>query len=81
MKKAFKTIAAIGTAALAVVGGLYIFRKYFSNDEELEEVFDDEELFDDDILEDEIDAFDEESEIFDEEAPTEPNEETPITSE
>ena len=47
MKKVLKTLTAVGTAALAVVGGVYIFRKFFAKEEELDEAFDDEELFED----------------------------------
>jgi hypothetical protein len=73
MKKLLKTITAVGTAALAVVGGLYIFRTFFNKDEELDEVFDDEELFDEDTdTEEEVEAFDDESEIFEDETAEEP---------
>ncbi len=64
MKKALKALMTLGGAALAVVGGVFVYRRFFANEEELEEDFDDEELFEE---EDEIDAFVEEEEIFEEE--------------
>ncbi|MBS6396231.1 MAG: hypothetical protein KH452_03625 [Clostridiales bacterium] len=71
MKKLFKALTTIGTAALAVVGGIYVYRKFFTKDEELDEAFDDEEVFED-TEEDEVPAFDSEDEIFE-------DEETPVT--
>lgn len=63
MKKVFKTLTAVGTAALAVVGGICVYRKFFAEDEELDEIFEEDEL---DETEDEILAFDSEEEIFEE---------------
>lgn len=68
MKKLVKALTAIGTAALAVAGGVYVFRKFFAKDEELDEAFDDEELFGEETDEDAVEAFDDESEIFEDEA-------------
>ena len=34
MKKTLKALTAVGTAALAVVGGICVYRKFFSKDEE-----------------------------------------------
>lgn len=65
MKKALKTLTALGTAALAVIGGLFLYRKFFLAEDDLDEDFDeDEELFED---EDDLTAFDSEEEIFEEE--------------
>lgn len=44
MKKAVKIFTAITAAAVAVAGAVYVVRKFFLHDDELEE-FDDEELF------------------------------------
>ena len=60
MKKAVKIFTAITAAAVAVAGAVYVVRKFFLHDDELEE-FDDEELFedeDDDSDDDGIEAFD-----------------------
>ena len=46
MKKAVKIFTAITAAAVAVAGAVYVVRKFFLHDDELEE-FDDEELFED----------------------------------
>lgn len=70
MKKAVKIFTAITAAAVAVAGAVYVVRKFFLHDDELEE-FDVEELFedeDDDSDDDGIEAFDDESEIFEDEA-------------
>lgn len=70
MKKALKALTTLGTAALAVVGGICIYRKFFAKDNELDDMFDDEEVFED--TEEEVKAFDDESEIFeDEDTPAE----------
>lgn len=71
MKKLVKALTAIGTAALAVAGGVLIFRKFFAKDEELDEAFDDEELFEEET-EDSVKAFEDESEIFEDETAEEP---------
>lgn len=68
MKKVLKTLkalAALGGTALAVVGGISIYHKFFKKEEDLEDDFDDEELFE----EDETDTFDDE-EIFEEAEPS-----------
>lgn len=68
MKKVLKTLkalAALGGTALAVVGGISIYHKFFKKEEDLEDAFDDEELFEEED-EDDVDTFDEE-EIFEEE--------------
>lgn len=65
MKKVLKTLTAIGTTALAVVGGICVYRKFFAKDEELDEVFEEDELMDE--AEEEVPAFDSEEEIFEEE--------------
>lgn len=70
MKKALKTLTTLGTAVLAVVGGICVYRKFFAKDKELDDMFDDEEVFED--SEEEVKAFDDESEIFeDEDTPAE----------
>ncbi len=69
MKKVLKTLkalVALGGTALAVVGGISIYHKFFKKEEDLEDAFDDEELFDEE--EDDADTFDEE-EIFEEDEP------------
>ena len=48
MKKAVKIFTAITAAVVAVAGAVYVVRKFFLHDDELEE-FDDEELFEDGI--------------------------------
>lgn len=70
MKKALKALTAVGTAALAVIGGICVYRKFFAKDEELDEVFDEDVL---DEAEDDVIVFDSEEEIFEEDetaAPT-----------
>ena len=52
MKKLWKTVAFLGTAAAFAAAGLYLFRRFFGADEELEDFEDD----DDDYL-DEDDNF------------------------
>ena len=75
MKKVLKTLTALCTTALAVVGGICVYRKFFAKDEELDEVFDDDEVFEED---DEVVAFESEDEIFeDEETVAAPAEEAP----
>lgn len=74
MKKIVKTLTAVATASLAVIGGVYVFRKFFAKDEELDEAFDDEELFEAESEDDDIAAFDDESEIFEDETPATPAE-------
>lgn len=78
MKKFWKTVAFLGTAALAVTGGICLIRKFFNPDEELDD-FDDDDLFEEDDEDtDEVEAFDNDAEIFEdesEEAPAEENEE------
>ncbi|MBR5509217.1 MAG: hypothetical protein IKV59_04110 [Lachnospiraceae bacterium] len=64
MKKALKALTAVGTAALAVVGGICVYRKFFAKDEEFDELFEEDDL---DETEDEILAFDSEDEIFEDE--------------
>ena len=71
MKKALKALMTLGGAALAVVGGVFVYRRFFANEEEPEEDFDDEELFEEEDA-DEIDAFVEEEEIFEEEESADP---------
>lgn len=68
MKKIIKSLTALGTAALAIVGGVYIFRKFFAKDEELDEVFDDEDLFGEDDEDKEEESFDDDLEIFEDDA-------------
>ena len=70
MKKLFKTLTAVTGAALAIAGVLFLYQKFFRQDEEWDEDFDDEELFDTEDEDDEdsdIIAFDSEEEIFEEE--------------
>ena len=84
MKKLWKTVAFLGTAAAFAAAGLYLFRRFFGADEELED-FEDDDLFDEtDEDEDDIKAFEDDSEIFEDEAPVkaeekeeEPEEEKP----
>lgn len=79
MKKLLRALTAVGTAALAVTGGICIYQKFFKKDEELDDAFDDEELFDedqDDAEEDEVESFDTEEEIFAEESEAAPAEES-----
>lgn len=75
MKKVLKMLTAAGTAALAVVGGLFIYQKFFGKeedfDEDFDDDFDDDELFEEDGAED-VTAFDDEEEIFEEEAGSSP---------
>lgn len=75
MKKVWKTVAFLGTAAAFAATGLYLFRKFFGADEELED-FEDDDLFDEtDEDEDDIKAFDDDSEIFEDETPVKAEEE------
>lgn len=75
MKKFWKTVAFLGTAALAVTGGICLIRKFFNPDEELED-FDDDNLFEEDEDDtDEVEAFDNDAEIFEDEAKEAPAEE------
>ena len=75
MKKFWKTVAFLGTAALAVTGGICLIRKFFNPDEELED-FDDDDLFEEDEDDtDEVEAFDNDAEIFEDEAKEAPAEE------
>lgn len=68
MKKFWKTVAFLGTAALAVTGGICLIRKFFNPDEELDD-FDDDDLFEEDGEDtDEVEAFDNDAEIFEDEA-------------
>ncbi len=77
MKKLWKTVAFLGTAAAFAAAGLYLFRKFFGADEELED-FEDDDLFDEtDEDEDDIKAFDDDSEIFEDEPPVKTAEEEP----
>lgn len=78
MKKVLKTLTAIGTTALAVVGGICVYRKFFAKDEELDEVFEEDELMDE--AEEEVPAFDSEEEIFEEEEAAAPAEEAEAPS-
>ena len=74
MKKFWKTVAFLGTAALAVTGGICLIRKFFNPDEELED-FDDDDLFEEDEDDtDEVEAFDNDAEIFEDEAKEAPAE-------
>ncbi len=67
MKKVWKTVAFLGTAATFAAAGLYLFRRFFGADEELED-FEDDDLFDEtDEDEDDIKAFEDDSEIFEDE--------------
>ena len=36
MKKAFKALTTLGGAALAVIGGIFVYRRFFAKEEELE---------------------------------------------
>ena len=57
MKKLWKTVAFLGTAAAFAAAGLYLFRRFFGADEELEDFEDDfDDDFDDDFFEDEDDT-------------------------
>lgn len=77
MKKVWKTVAFLGTAAAFAAAGLYLFRKFFGADEELED-FEDDDLFDEtDEDEDDIKAFDDDSEIFEDETPVKTAKEEP----
>lgn len=70
MKKALKALTTLGTAVLAVIGGICVYRKFFAKDQELDEMFDEEDVSAD--TEEEVKAFDDDSEIFeDEDAPAE----------
>lgn len=69
MKKVWKTVAFLGTAAAFAAAGLYLFRKFFGADEDLED-FEDDDLFDEtDEEENDIKAFEDDSEIFEDETP------------
>ena len=77
MKKVWKTVAFLGTAAAFAAAGLYFFRKFFGADEDLED-FEDDDLFDEndeDEDEDDIKAFEDDSEIFEDETPAKAEEE------
>ena len=77
MKKIVKTLATLFAAVLAVIGGLYVYRRFFAKDEELDEAFDEDNTACGED-EDEVNAFDTEDEIFeDEDAPVQ----TPNSSE
>ncbi len=67
MKKFLKALTTLGGAALAVAGGILVYRRFFDKDRELEEAFDDEELFEED--DEEVTAFDSKEEIFEEDDP------------
>lgn len=72
MKKLLKTLMTLLAAVCAVIGGLYVYRRFFAKDEELDEVFDEDNAADDDE-EEEVSAFDTEEEIFeDEDIPVQP---------
>lgn len=83
MKKFINTLMTIGGAALAIFGGICLYRKYFQKEDDFDEDFDDDDLFEDldegEEDEEEIKAFDSEEEIFEEEPPVKPV--TPDTSE
>ena len=66
MKKFLKTLMTLSTAALAVVGGLYVYRRFFAKDEELDEAFDEDNSVDEEE-DDDVSAFDTEEEIFEDE--------------
>ena len=66
MKKLLKTLMTLLAAVCAVIGGLYVYRRFFAKDEELDEVFDEDNAADDDE-EEEVSAFDTEEEIFEDE--------------
>ena len=52
MKKLLKTLMTLLAAVCAVIGGLYVYRRFFAKDEELDEVFDEDNAADDDEEED-----------------------------
>lgn len=83
MKKFINTLMTIGGAALAIFGGICLYRKYFQKEDDFDEDFDDDDLFEDldesEEDEEEIKAFDSEEEIFEEDPPVKPI--TPDTSE
>lgn len=64
MKKLWKTLAFLGTAAAFAAGALYLFHTFFEDEEDLDDF--DEDLFDEDD-DDDVDAFEDESEIFEDE--------------
>ena len=68
MKKLLKTLMTLLAAVCAVIGGLYVYRRFFAKDEELDEErgFEFQYVFDDDE-EEEVSAFDTEEEIFEDE--------------
>ena len=47
MKKFMNTLMTVGGAALAIFGGLYLYRKYFQKEDDFDEDFDDDDLFED----------------------------------
>ena len=67
MKKFLKALTTLGGAALAVAGGILVYRRFFDKDRELEEAFDDEELFEED--DEEVTAFDSKEAIFEQYEP------------
>ena len=66
MKKLLKTLMTLLAAVCAVIGGLYVYRRFFAKGEELDEVFDEDNAADDEE-EEEVSAFDTEEEIFEDE--------------
>lgn len=66
MKKFLKTLMTLSAAALAVVGGLYVYHRFFAKDEELDEAFDEDNSVDEEE-DDDVSAFDTEEEIFEDE--------------
>lgn len=61
MKKFIKTLTTITAAALAIAGGVYAFRKFFDKDKDVEDDFDDEELFEDDFDDDDEETYEDAS--------------------
>ena len=69
MKKLWKIVAFLGTAAAFAAAGLYFFRRLSGADGDLED-FEDDDLFDEtDEGENDIKAFDDDSEIFEDDSP------------
>lgn len=72
MKKTLKALTTIGGAALAVIGSIFVYRRFFNKKDEPDEAFEDEELFEEDEKDEEDDAEEEtfapapEEEIFEE---------------
>ena len=66
MKKFLKTLMTLSAAALAVVGGLYVYRRFFAKDEELDEAFDEDNSVDEEE-DDDVSAFHTGEEIFEDE--------------